>query len=100
MVKSGFVGTTKSQLTLCLRLTSTPCPNLTICSQPCLGGQWFTKIELTHAYQKMSLKESSRELVTVNTRRGLYCYTRLPFGVASAPALFQQTMDTVLYKAC
>ena len=60
------------------------------------GGQRFTKIDLTHAYQQMSLKESSRELVTVNTHRGLYRYTRLPFGVASAPALFQQTMDTVL----
>ena len=60
------------------------------------GGQRFAKIDLTHAYQQMSLKESSRELVTVNTHRGLYRYTRLPFGVASAPALFQQTMDTVL----
>ena len=60
------------------------------------GRQRFTKIDLTHAYQQMSLEESSRELVTVNTHRGLYRYTRLPFGVASAPAIFQQTMDTVL----
>lgn len=44
----------------------------------------------------MSLEDSSREIVTINTHRGLYRYTRLPFGVASAPALFQQVMDTVL----
>ena len=60
------------------------------------GGKKFTKIDLTHAYQQMSLEESSRELVTINTHRGLYMYTRLPFGVASAPAVFQKTMDTVL----
>ena len=59
------------------------------------GGKQFTKIDLTHAYQQMNLEESSRELVTVNTHKGLYRY-RLPFGVASAPAMFQKTMDVVL----
>ena len=60
------------------------------------GGKWFSKIDLTHAYQQMRLEEGSRDYVTINTHRGLYQYTRLPFGVASAPALFQKVMDTVL----
>ena len=60
------------------------------------GGKLFTKIDLTHAYQQMSLDEKSRELVTVNTHKGLYRYKRLPFGIASAPAIFQKTMDVVL----
>ena len=60
------------------------------------GGKCFTKIDLTHAYQQMALDKQSRELVTINTHKGLYCYTRLPFGVASAPAIFQKTTDTVL----
>ena len=44
----------------------------------------------------MVLDEDSRQFVTVNTHLGLYRYTRLPFGVASAPAIFQHTMDTIL----
>ena len=60
------------------------------------GGKLFTKIDLTQAYQQMALDDHSRELVTVNTHKGLYRYTRLPFGVTSAPAIFQKTMNTVL----
>ena len=60
------------------------------------GRKWFSKIDLKHAYQQIKLAETSKPLVTINTHRGLYQYTRLPFGVASAPALFQKVMDTVL----
>ena len=59
-------------------------------------GKWFSKIDLKYANQQIKLAETSRPLVTINTHRGLYQYTRLPFGVASAPALFQKVMDTFL----
>ena len=60
------------------------------------GGKKFSKIDLTSAYQQLSLAEECQELTTINTHKGLYRYTRLPFEVASAPAIFQQVMDTVL----
>ena len=44
----------------------------------------------------MVLEESSQDLVTINMHRGLYTYTCLPFSVASAPAVLQQMMNTVL----
>ena len=46
------------------------------------GGQKFTKLDLSSAYQPVFLDEESRQYVTINTHLGLYRYTRLPFGVA------------------
>ena len=66
-------------------------------------GKWFSKIDLKHAYQQIKLAETSKPLVTISTHRGLYQYTRLPFGAASAPALFQKVMDTatwMIYLLC
>ncbi|CAC5381590.1 unnamed protein product [Mytilus coruscus] len=48
------------------------------------------------AYQQLLLCENSRNLVTINTHLGIYRYTRLPFGAASSPAIFQEFMDKVL----
>ena len=44
----------------------------------------------------MLLDEESRKYVTINTHLGLFRYTRLPFGVASSPAIFQKIMDSVM----
>ena len=73
-----------------------PLPNPTELFASLAGGYQFSKIDLSHAYQQLRLDESSRECVTINTHQGLYRYTRLPFGIASAPAIFQRTMDTIL----
>ena len=37
--------------------------------------------------------------MTVSTHQGLFTYNRLPFGVASAPAIFQRTMEGIPHVA-
>ena len=60
------------------------------------NGKLFSKLDLSQAYQQMRLEETSVQYFTINTHQGLYQQTRLSFGVASAPAIFQQAMDTIL----
>ena len=60
------------------------------------GGKKFTKLDLTQAYLQLELHPDSLRYCTINTHRGLYQFTRLPFGIASAPAQFQKVMDTIL----
>lgn len=60
------------------------------------GGTKFTILDLMQAFNQLQLDDQSKKLVTVNTHQGLYSYTRLPFGVASAPAVFQRTMESIL----
>ena len=45
------------------------------------GGKMFSTLDLSHAYNQLMLDDVSQNLVTINTYRGLYRYTRLPFGI-------------------
>ena len=59
-------------------------------------GKYFSKLDLSQTYLQLPLDDSSKEFVTINTQKGLFCYNRLPFGVASAPAIFQCYKDSLL----
>ena len=59
-------------------------------------GVKFSKLDLSRAYQQILLDEDSREYVTINTHKGPYRPTRLPFGVSSASAIFQLKIEQVL----
>lgn len=57
------------------------------------GAKYFSQIDLKDAYLQIELDDESKHLVAINTHRGLFQFQRLPFGVKSAPAIFQKLMD-------
>lgn len=60
------------------------------------GSTVFTKLDLAHAYAQVNVDEESQKFLTINTHKGLYSYTKLPYGVKSSPKIFQSIMDKIL----
>ena len=57
------------------------------------GGQKFSKIDLHQEYHQLEMEEDSKKYLTINTHMGLFQYNRLVFGITSAPAFWQRTID-------
>ena len=89
-------GDYKSTLNPALQVDQYPLPSIPELLASVAGGKRFTTLDLTSAYHQMVLDTPSSKLVTISTHKGLYRYTRIPFGIASAPAVFQRAMDTIL----
>ena len=60
------------------------------------GGLRFSKLDLSQAYLQVPVSEDSRKYLTITTHKGTFCFNRLPFGITSAPSIFQKIMDQVL----
>ena len=60
------------------------------------GGKRFSKIDLKNAYLQMEVEETSKQYITINTHKGLFRYNRLPFGIKTAPSIWQRAMGQTL----
>ena len=56
------------------------------------GAKLFTVLDVRHGFWHISLDESSSFLTTFYTPFGRYRWKRMPFGISSAPEVFQQRM--------
>ena len=78
------------------KLEKYPLPHIEELFASLAGGKLITTLDLSHAYLQVPLDKHSRHFVTINTHKGLFEYKRLPFGVASAPSIFQRVMENLL----
>ena len=60
------------------------------------GGKFFAKLDLSQAYLQVPLDAEGQEITTITTHKGLFRMLRMPYGIASAPAVFQALMDKLL----
>ena len=56
----------------------------------------FSKLDANSGFWQIPLAPESRPLTTFLTPFGRYCFNKLPFGITSAPELFQRRMNQIL----
>ena len=56
----------------------------------------FTVLDAKSGYLQMKLEYESSLLTTMNTPTGRYTWLRLPFGIESAPEMYQRAMEEML----
>ena len=59
------------------------------------GSKIFSKLDLRQGYLQVPLHPDSRNLTAFVTHAGVFRYTRVPFGLCSAPSCFQKIMSTI-----
>lgn len=80
----------------CLKVERYPLPKIENILAKLSGSSYFSKIDLKLAYHQLMLDDDSKILTTISTNKGLFCYTRIPYGITSAPYIFQKIIDMTL----
>ena len=61
------------------------------------GATWFATLDLSSGYHQVMIEETDKEKTAFTAGPlGFWQYTRMPFGLCNAPALFQRMMERVL----
>ena len=60
------------------------------------NAQVMTKLDANSGFWQIPLDEESKLLTAFITPFGRYAFNRLPFGISSAPEIFQRTMSSIL----
>ena len=60
------------------------------------GSQYYSKFDLANGFLQVVMEEGSRDATTFITMRGMYRFTRMPFGLVNSPATFARVMSQVM----
>ena len=73
-----------------------PLPRIDEVLDQLAGNAWFSTLDLFTGYWQVEVDAEDRPKTAFTTRKGLFQFRQMPFGLCSAPATFQRLMETVL----
>jgi len=79
-----------------LKRTLSSLPDIQYALDNLRGSKYYATIDLLSGYWQMGLTERAKERSAFCTRRGLFQFTRIPFGLSGAPGSFFCLIQFVL----
>lgn len=73
-----------------------PLPNITDLFDKLGKSTYFSTLDLASGYHQLEIKTEDRQKTAFSSQHGHFEFTRMPFGLKTAPATFQRAMDSVL----
>jgi hypothetical protein len=73
-----------------------PLPRIDDSLEQLSGNAWFSTLDLCSGYWQVELSPEDRHKTAFATRRGLFQFKTMPFGLCCAPGTFERLMETVL----
>uniref|UniRef100_H3GAZ5 Reverse transcriptase domain-containing protein n=1 Tax=Phytophthora ramorum TaxID=164328 RepID=H3GAZ5_PHYRM len=70
-----------------------PLPRVDETLEALCKSQRFTSVDLHAGYWQLAVAQQDRPKTAFTTRRGLFQFCRMPFGLCNAPSTFQRLMD-------
>src|ERR1700722_4216722 len=73
-----------------------PLPKQEDILQTLVGSQWLTTLDALAGFTQIEIEPKDKEKLAFRTHRGLWQFSRMPFGYRNGPSIFQRVMKNVL----
>lgn len=73
-----------------------PMPEISYVLHQLRGQKYFSNLDLASGFHQIQMNKQDIEKTAFSINNGKYEFTRMPFGLKNAPAIFQRAIDDIL----